>query len=305
MNWFLVALVNPIVLSIVNHFDKYLLSKNLKGATVGALIIFSALFSITISIIIFIFHPWIFTTVSFAQAVILMVNGALLTTAILLYLYAIDKNEASYVVPFFELIPFFGLLLGFLVLGEVLTKNQLIAGATIVLGSLLLSLEFNQTGNKINHRLMLLMIGSTFLYATNAVVFKLIAVDLGFIDSLFWDMMGKFIFGLIVLAVVSSYRTQFFNMIRLSGKKMIGLNTLNEIMSLVGETSLVFAVLLAPVALVQAVGGIQSPLVFLIGVILTLFFPRWGQERLDGKHLAQKIIGISIVTLGVYLLDVF
>jgi len=48
MNWFLIALIAPIVWSIVNHIDKYMLSKYLKERGLGALLIFSALSSVII-----------------------------------------------------------------------------------------------------------------------------------------------------------------------------------------------------------------------------------------------------------------
>lgn len=305
MNWFLIALINPVVHAFVNHFDKYLLSKYMKGGTVGALIMFSSLFAVVALPIIFIINPSVLTSVSLSQGLILMVNGAFLTIAILLYLYAMDLDEASYVAPFFQLIPIFGLLFGFLILGETLTSSQLVAGGFILLGSLLLSFELAGTNTRIKKKLVLLMIGSSLFYSVNAVIFKSVANSQGFLDSLFWDFLGKFLFGVILFFAVRSYREQFIYLLKVSGARIVGLNVVNEVLSLIGEIALIFAVLFAPVALVQSVGGLQPAFVLIFGVLITLFFPNFGEESLQKKHLIQKIIGIGVITVGVYLLELF
>jgi drug/metabolite transporter (DMT)-like permease len=269
------------------------------------LILFSALFAVFALPVILIINPQVLTSVTPLQAIILMVNGVFLTLAIILYLYALDTDETSFVAPFFQLIPVFGFVIGYFFLGEVLSSNQIIGGILILLGGLLLSLELTTGKSKFKKKLALLMIGTSFFYAINAVIFKSIAVDQGFTNSLFWDMLGKFIFGVILFFAVKSYRQQFIQLLKSSGTAVVGLNVFNEILSLIGEFALVFAVLMAPVALVQSVGGLQPAFVLIIGIFLTLFFPKIAQESLQKKLLIQKIIGIVIITIGVYFLEIF
>ncbi len=302
MNWFFIALINPIAHATVNHFDKYLLSRYIKGGSVGTLILFSSLFAVVVLPIILIINPGALANTTIWQALALMANGALLVTAIICYLYALSTDEASYVAPFFQLVPVIGFVLGYIFLGEELLRNQLGGMALIVLGGILLSLEF--TGGKISLRkkLVLLMLVSSLCYGANAIIFKAIAVEQGFMNSLFWDMAGKVVFGVILFAAVKSYREQFINLIKTNRFTVIGLNSLNEVFALIGEIVIVYAVLIAPVALVQSVGGLQPAFVFIIGIILTLLFPKLGQENLAKRALAQKIAGIGIITVGAYLL---
>ncbi len=303
MNWFFIALINPIAHAAVNHIDKYLISRYVKGGSVGTLILFSALFSVVALPVIYFIHPNVFSVIQPLQALVLMINGGLLVTAIILYLYALGLDEASYVAPFFQLVPVIGFILGFLLLGEGLHGNQIMAGMLIVCGGIILSLEFGEGKKKIKTKLILLMLGSSFFYALNAVVFKSIAVHQGFLDSLFWDMAGKFVFGLVLFFAVKSYRQQFIDLIKTNRYSIIGLNILNEVIALVGEIALVLAVLFAPVALVQSVAGLQPAFVFIIGVLVTLLFPKIAQESLQRKMLLQKIGGILVITIGVYLLE--
>jgi drug/metabolite transporter (DMT)-like permease len=305
MNWFLIALINPVAHAFANHLDKYILSRYMKGGSVGALILFTTLLAIIILPVIVIVHPQVFDTISVFRAVILMLNGCLLSLAIIFYLYALHTDEASFVAPFFQLVPIFGIGLGYLILNEVLRQQELIGVILIVFGGILLSLELANGPLRFKKKLLLLMVGSSFFYAVNGVVFKSIAVHQGFLDSLFWDMTGKVLLGLALFALVKPYRHQFINLIKVNRFSIIGFSILTEIIGIIGEIALVLAVLFAPVALVQSVGGLQPLFVFLIGVVITLFLPRLGQESLQPKLLLQKIAGIVLMTAGVYALGIF
>jgi drug/metabolite transporter (DMT)-like permease len=302
MNWLLIALINPVAHAIANHFDKYLISRFLKGGSVGTLILFSSLFAVVMLPILWIIEPGAFTSVSPVTALILAANGIGLVLAIICYLYALEIDEASYVVPLFQLIPVFGLFFGYIFLGEVLSSSQLWSGVIIMVGGTILSLEFLPGRTRFKKRLVLLMIGSSLFYAANAAVFKYVAVEMGFVNSLFWDMTGKFLFGIFLFAAIKSYRREFLELLRTNRATLIGLNSVNEVIGLVGEIALVLAVMYAPVALVQSVGSVQPLFVFIIGVMMTLFFPKFGQESLAKRHLVQKIIAIAIMAAGGYML---
>lgn len=305
MNWFLIALINPIAHAFANHFDKYLISRFMKGGSVGALILFMTLFAIIALPVIVVVHPDVFATIFFSRAVILTLNGCLSAVAVIFYLYALSQDETSFVAPFFQLVPVFGFFLGYFILGETLHSTELIAAGLIILGGVLLSLEFSGSSTGVKKKLVLLMLGSSFFYAINAVIFKSIAVHQGFLDSLFWDMTGKVILGIVLFLIIKSYRQQFINLIRINRFSIIGLTMINEVIALVGEVALIFAVLFAPVALVQSVAGLQPAFVLIIGILLALFLPKLAQESLNRKVLLQKVGGIAIITAGVYLLGVF
>lgn len=305
MSWFLIAIITPITGALVNHFDKYLISKFTKDSSIGALILFSSLFAIVALPIIFVINPSVLQSTGLLEAIILVVNGGLLMLAILFYLYALESHEASYIAPMFELIPVFSFILGFFILGEGLIAKQILAVLLVILGSIILSLDLDGGKVRVKLKIILLMLGASFLYAINAIIFKMIAVDQSFVDSLFWDMSGKVIFGLLLFFGVKTYRKDFLALVKNHRYYVIGLNIVNEILGLVGMVALIFAVMFAPVVLVQTVGSLQTPLVVIFGIIITLFFPRFGKESMLFKHLTQKIIGIIIVTVGVFLLELF
>lgn len=298
MNWFLIALIGPILYAVANHTDKYLISKYVRGGAVGSLIIFSALFAIVAMPVVLLIHPDV-VEISFFRGGALALNGMLAVTAILCYFYALHKDEVSNVVPFYQTIPVFGFILGYVILGETISVSQGIASLLIIAGALVLSLELQE---KIGFKkeVAVLMLTASVLYAVNSVVFKVIALDDGYWTSLFWSMAGQVSLGVIFLLFVKKYRHQFVAMLRENRLAALGLNSLSEVLFTIAEAATAFATLLAPVALVLLVNSFQPFFVFAIGILLTVFIPHIGRESLLTKHLAQKIIGIGLMIVGTY-----
>jgi len=304
MNWFLLALINPVFHAVSNHLDKYLITRWTSEVKVGVLILFSCLFSVLLLPVMVLIDSSLFSAVSLLQGAALVANGSILAAAILLYLKALDQEEASFVVPFFELIPLLGLLLGYVFLGEILTANQMWAGLLIIIGSSMLSFEFNDGKARVKSKVVALMVTSSLLYAINGVAFKYFTPADEFVSAVFWNSLGMVLFGLVILAINSDYRGQFVGLIKRHHYKVLGLNLLNEAIVMAGEIAFMLAILSAPVALVQSIGGLQSLAVFVLGVLITIFFPKFGKESLIFHHLFQKVAAVAVILVGVLMIDI-
>jgi drug/metabolite transporter (DMT)-like permease len=302
MTWFWITLSAPIIYALVNQTDKYFISRHLKNDGVGAIVIISSVFNILALPIIYwlansyVLLPWI-------QALALAVNGIFTILAILFYLYALQEEEASVVTPFFQTVPLLAFVLGYFILGETLTAVELFGCLLIVAGTMILSFEIKRRGRlKFKRRLVLFMFASALMLAINAVIFKLIAVEAGFLVSIFWDFVGKTTFGLLLFIIVGSYRREFIDLIKIKRGKIFGLIFITQLITIVGDFIASYAVLLAPVAIVSAVLGLQPLFVFIYGLILTLFFPWFVKESLNKRELIQKIAAIILVIIGGWLI---
>jgi len=272
MNWFFIALIAPLLYAISNHTDKYLISKYVNNNEVGSLIIFSALFGIFVLPIILIINPLVLE-VSLWQGTILVVIGILVVFSILCYLYALKFDEATFVVPFYQTIPIFGFILAYFILGETLTKTQILASLAILSGALILSFDIQNQKIHFKKRVVLLMITASFFYAISDVLFKFVAIERGFWVSTFWTLIGKVLIGFVFLLFISSYRKQFWLLLKKARSKILALNSTNETLAIIADLTSQYAVLLAPVALVLMVNSFQPLFVFIIGFVLTTFFP--------------------------------
>lgn len=302
MNWFIIALLAPLLWAITNFIDKFLISKYFKGKE-GAMIIYSTLIGIPVFVLIYLFFPHVLK-INPITALIIILNSFLLVIYLFPYLKALDKADASIVVPIFQTAPVFSYFLAYFILKETISNIQIIGSLLIILGAIGISLKFEGKKIHLTKDVLFLQLLASFLVALNFVLFKLFALELDFWIVSFWEYVGLAIFGIFLLFFVKNYREDFFKSIKLSGKKIIGLNTLNEILNISATIIFSFATLLAPLALVWVVNGFQPVFIFFIGIFLTIFFPHIIKENLSAKIVIQKIIFILIIALGTYLLNV-
>jgi hypothetical protein len=82
----------------------------------------------------------------------------------------------------------------------------------------------------------------------------------------------------------------------------VGLIAFSRTLFSVSETVTLYAMLLAPVALVLLVNSFQPVFVFALGILLTLFFPCVVRESLDRMKMLQKGVGIGLMLVGGYLI---
>lgn len=77
---------------------------------------------------------------------------------------------------------------------------------------------------------------------------------------------------------------------------------INKMIDFTAGLLVLYATLLAPVALVTVFYGIQPFFLLVEGIILTLWFPRFIKEDLGKKTIGLKIVSVVIISIGVYLL---
>ncbi len=302
MSWFSLAIIGPFIYACCNQIDKVLLTRYFKSGGVGTLMLFSSLLSALALPFLYIADSTVLA-VSALDIVILGIVGVLNIAILWLYFLAMDEEEASVVVVFYQLVPVIGYILGYFILDEVLTKTQLIAMGIIILGATFLSFDFDSENKlKIRYKTALYMLGASFFWALSSVVFKYVALEENVLRSLFWEHVSLSLFGIFLFCFAHKYRTEFMIALRENSKKIIGLNFINETLYITGTVIFSFAYLLAPVALVLLANSFQSFFVLIIGIFVTIFFPQVLVEKINPRHIAQKVIAIVITGIGTYIL---
>lgn len=302
MTWFFVALIGPFLYALTNHIDKVLLEKYFKESGVGTLLLFSSLLSALALPFLFLADPTAFS-VGAMNILALAFVGVLNIGVLWCYLLALKDEEASVAVVFYQLVPVFGYLLGYLLLDEVLTQMQLVAMAIVILGTAIISFEIDAENRfRLRKATIPLMLGAAFFWALESVVFKAVALEETLWRSLFWEHLMLALLGVIIFAFIGTYRKHFLVALRENSRGILSLNVANESIYMLGNIAFSIAYLMAPVALVLLTESYQPLFVFAIGIFLTLFFPWLTAEKIEAKHLWQKGIAILITGIGTYLL---
>ncbi len=298
MSWLMFAFSGPILWALSAHFDKYLVEKYFKQSHVAVLLIFTALIGLFALPVIWLAEPRVMQ-VGLRGATLMVFSGMLYMTGMLFYLRALQAAEASVVAPFYQAAPLFGYILGYEILGEQLSDIQIIGGALIIFGAVIASVQQKGT---FNIRLAALMLMCAFVLSISSLIFKIFAVRDEFWPTTFWMYAGEAVFGVVLLAV-RTYRDQFMGLLRKSPTAVMSVNAANELINLGGGLGNRYALVLAPLSLVQAIGGTTTIFVFIFGIVLSILYPALGHEDLSSGEVIRKGCAAVLVALGTILVN--
>ena len=299
MTWLLFAFSGPVLWAVSTHFDKYLVERYFKHSDVAVLLIFTALIGLLTLPFIAIFEHTIFDPRA-ASIALIVLSGVLYMGAMLFYLHALQSDEASVAAPFFQTVPLFGYVLAHFVLGERLSSVQVTGGVLIVVGALIVSVRVGRKARRFKLRLVLLMLCCGLAAAVSGLIFKLFAIEVAFWTTTVWMFVGEAIFGAALLGV-ESYRRQLIDLFRAHAAALVAVNGSNELINLGGALGNRYALMFAPLSIVQAISSTTTLFVFVFGVLLSILFPQLGRETMSWRDLLQKGAAAVLVALGVAL----
>jgi uncharacterized membrane protein len=309
VSWVFFAFSGPVLWAISVHLDKYLVERFFKHSDVAVLLFFTAMVGVLLLPFIFIFEPSV-TDARPGSIALIILSGIFYMGALLLYLQALQTEEASVVAPYFQSGPLFGYVLAYLVLGETLSGRQMAGGVLIIVGALFVSLRFAPSlpspaggagkGRGFKVGLAARMLTCGFLMALSGLIFKIFAIEVAFWTTTFWLFVGEAIFGCTLL-LVPSYRRGLMVVLRANTAALLSINASNELINLCGGLGNRYALMFAPLSLVQAIGSTTTLFVFAFGIVLSVCWPGFGREDLSRRELVLKGIAAVLVAIGVAL----
>lgn len=187
-------------------------------------------------------------------------------------------------------------MLSCLLLGEQLTRDQLIGFALIIAGGLSLAIERPSKELFRIRRSFWYILISIALWAPVAVLFKIVAVDLNFWDALAYEMIGA---GLGAVALRIYANINVWAGLRALTAGTWGVVGMNEIAYLAARGLQFYAVLIGPTALVSVVGGIQPLFALIIGLALSKWFPQIIKEDIKRETIVRKLVAIVVIFIGI------
>lgn len=298
VTWILLALIGPLLWAGSNIFDKYALDKISRGN-------YDFLFFGTIgSFFIALLTLGVFGIEYFGLFVLIpIIAGFLLQYSYLFYSYALQKEDASYVVPLYITYSVVVLLLSPL-FGETITQLQLISFGVVFLGALVLSLEKLSFEIFSFRKGALLMLPAILLISFHVLFVNHSLKTISFVDTFIYDMIGFSLAGL-SLMLIPKWRKEIIEGIKSATMRKYTLFLINDTLDMSGHLVYKYALLLAPSAsLVAVLGGIQPFYVLVLGGLFTLFLPSVIHENITRKEILQKVIGATIIVLGITLLSI-
>ncbi len=280
--------------SITNLFDKHLVQRYTKEGKLEGVFLLSCFFP---AILLPIAYAVSGTGV-FAQQNIpmLLLTGSLMTIWILFYLKALEMEDTSVVMSLLLFAPIFSLIFGNFILHELPSTQQIVGIVVIILGALILT--FNQEKFRFNGQLLLLTFCASITMGIMHTLFKFVTIEGDVWSSIFWRSSGMVLIGIAIYICVKEYRDSFKLFFKQNKAVGIGLNSGNEIFTLIGDTFFALALLFAPIAIIQTSDSYQPFFILIITFILSRFSSEFVYEDFSRNKVPKKIIGMVCMCMG-------
>jgi len=303
MNLLFIALFPPILWVLSDYFDKFYLNKFIKKSGGESVVFSTSLLSVIVLIFIGIFFPNSIS-MTWTSILVLLISGIVTQASFLIYIRALSTDDVTTVVPLLQIVPIFSYVLGYYFLGEKLLPFQILAMALIIIGSIVLTLEFQEKKLRIKTKTLFYMILASFISALGGLIFKLVANQENFLGANFWVYAGVILMSALLLTSITTYRKEFLSAWHTDWKTVLKLNFTIELLSIFAFTTFNFALTKAPIALVTVLAnGLQPVFILIFGVLFGIFIPKFSNEKFSTHQLVHKTLAIAVIVLGTFLLN--
>ena len=287
---------------ITNHIDKFMINGiDENGNNVKTLLVFSTFVAGIVLTPIWLILSKFNLAISTLSLISVLSASVVYILATYFYFKALSENDASIVVVMFQLIPVFSYILALILFKENLNLQQIIGSLIIIASAVIISFDFKEKNNKKKFKALLLMTLSSLLYAVYFILFDIAIRDSAYYSCAFYYQIGFLLLGIILL-FIKSFRTSFLKAIKNNGKQYLALNTTNEVINLTANLLVNFANLTIPIALANVLNGLQGMFVFILGVLGTIFLPKYFKENLSKDIVFQKVFCIILGIIGLIVL---
>lgn len=311
--WIIFVVIAQLILATVALIDKYIVSKpGLPNPVVYAFYV-NILSSASLIVLLLgdLTEPFLPKYQSFAlpkiteltipsyQVLLLsLVSGFVVLEALIFLFKAFRQADASDVVPSVSAVTAITtFVVSNFVFHTTLSGQVPLAIAFLILGTFLIA-HF-----RCSRRVFALIVGSGFLFGIHAVMLKLILGEVNFSDGFFWTRIAG-VLAAVSLLLLRSVRVRVFNQSKESGSRggfwIIGNKTLAGIAGIL----VLAAINLGDVAVITALESLRFVFLILFTVILGRITPKEVGEEIEIRELIKKVIAVSLITIGFFMLFV-
>jgi len=300
-----IAVIAYFLVAMEVILDKFLLtSKRISHPAVYAF------YSGLLTAFVFFLIPFGFHAVALKTAILSIVVGMIFTYGILSLFFAINKSEASRVMPVVGAVtPIVVFIISVFVLAERLRFIQVWGVVALIIGGLLISFDFPLKNKKKFFHGFYFSILAGILLAIEATGFKYLSDTDSFTNVFIWTRWGV-VLGALSLMLVPHWRKVILNSFggfkkpQTEHYKTSGLFIVNKILGGVGSILTKKAITIGSATIVTALVSTEYVFILILGLALSFRFPRIFQEKEDALGITQKIISIVIITAGIILISV-
>lgn len=309
MNW-LIFVAIAVVFDVFRIFtDNYISDVYYKGREVASQKGFSAYAKTIIGIVILIIAGFSFDQIGVPTFFLLLLSGALGSIAEVPYYLALGIDDSTNLGIFIQLAPVIYLIFGWFLLGETFSPIQLVAIGIILIAPVLIVLTSRKRSRKIKLRAVLL----AFLYVLISVLGNILFVKVNdgtfdvstLVNEVAIVVLGTGLMDGLIMLALPKWRQRYRHVKKSSKNKVIFPLAASFTVGVIKSYAYRAALIAAPaLALASAASDSIEPIViFFMGLVLTLIWPKFGREKLQKKVVLVHLIATILVVVGIVLMQ--
>lgn len=306
MNWLVLVAIASISDSLRIFIDNYTSDVYFKGRHAVAQKVFNGWAFPIFSLVILIITGFNFSGMDVNVALIMVLSGIIHGIATIPYYRALELDDSTNIGIFTQLAPVLFLIFGWFFLDQTFTPIQLIAFVIILSAPFLIISTTRKKSRKIKLKAVLF----AFLYVLIAVIGSIVFVknstpDQNFVTAITLVLIGKGIADLAIIYTRPKLRKRFYDVYKKSHHKVIRPLIINAVVRVIQQFSYRGALLAAPSVAIASVASDSSEpiIIFFMGLLFTLIWPKFGREKLDRKTVLVHLIATILVVVGIVLLQ--
>lgn len=282
-----------VINAISNIIDKFILSNKLQNISV--IVMIESILGMAVSGIIAFFHP--IQSIPLPIILISIVSGILFTLGVYIYFKAVEGEEVSRVIPYFELSPIVILIASILFLKQTFSFSQLLGIVLVVGGAILLSIQFPfrfRWNNGVKFALVYVIfiswsgIISNFLFSVTNLT-----------TIYFYGRIGSL---LAVLPLLPKNFREFKAVIGQPKKYGTPIILISEFIAIAALFLIIKSIELSNATLTATIASLQPLATLVLATIIGIFYPKILKENMQTGNLIQKAVSILLICAGAILI---
>ena len=305
MNWIIVLAIAVISDALRIFIDNYVSDVYFKEKGAVSQKIVAGLVTPILGTIILIFNGFSFAEIPSTAIALLLVSGVFSSLAGIPYYKALEIDDSTNIGIFFQFSPILYLIVGWFIGDEQFSIIQLLACFIILAAPLLVVLTARKRSRKVRIKAALLAFISIIFYVASGETFIQGNVDnLNIFSEIGLVLIAKGISDLLIIGSRRKLRHRLIKIIKSSHGKVLFPINISLVMRIIQEFSYRIGLIIAPsVAIASAASDAVEPaVIFFMGLLLTLLWPKFGREKLQKKTILVHFIATILVIIGIVIL---
>ena len=306
MNWLILVAIAVVTDSLRIFIDNYSSDVYFKGRGAVSQKVFNGIVFPIIAFVALAITGFDFSGIDSTVCLLLILAGYIHGFSGIPYYRALELDDSTNIGIFTQLSPVLYLIFGWFLLDQKFSPMQLLAFLVILSAPFLIILTTRKKSRKVKIRAVI----NAFFYVLIAIIGNVLFVkvsnsDQNFATTVALVLLGTGLANITIVLFRPKLRKRFRDVDKKSRHKVLRPLLVNSVIRVVQQFTYRGALITAPtIAIASVASDSAEPIViFFMGLLLTIIWPKFGREKLKRKTVLVHLIATGMVVIGIVLLQ--